>query len=105
MVRGTEHSSSSACLELAMRGREDCIGIHRAFGIDRNFGIPQQERADAAVFRVRDMKTIASLEQGISCPSDVPLHVRSRYVSLSANPRAAVPFRGRIRIFRHTVLP
>ncbi|RQQ51022.1 hypothetical protein DF121_12710 [Burkholderia stagnalis] len=73
MVRGTEHSSSSACLELAMRGREGCIGIHRAFGIDRNFGIPQQERADAAVFRVRDMRTIVSLEQGISCPSDVAI--------------------------------
>ena len=70
---GTARSSSPEHLKLAIRGREDCIGIRRAFAIDQNFGVPQHARSDDAVFRMRDMNTIVSLEQGLSYPADVAI--------------------------------
>lgn len=73
MIPGTARSSSPEHLKLAIRGREDCIGIRRAFAIDQNFGVPQHARSDDAVFRMRDMNTIVSLEQGLSYPADVAI--------------------------------
>ncbi|WP_160257533.1 MULTISPECIES: fumarylacetoacetate hydrolase family protein [Burkholderia] len=94
MGSGMASSASPAHLKLLLRGTERCIDIHRAFEIDRNFNVPPHKRTDDTVFRARDMRTIVSLERGMSCPAGVAVSCQIEIFAVIGEPAPSMPLSG-----------